>query len=281
MQHNVEQNHTCSVCGLALLPDESVCPCCGIPVKDEDRNRMPIIHLDHLDRIDQLIWDDYHSNSTELQMIKILAANGLSIEDHMIYGMVIDADNQSPYVHCNHPNHDTPEKQAACLKKEAAKFTVRTIRHHMGFLDRFQIWSDMPDAEIIGAMWTCIERHHPACPLCLNREGMIIPISARFVTILHPGCNCSLVPIEKRFAYQNRIQPAISYLEERSPQRAATMRRNLARSGFDCNTEETNKPSPQPPTEGRGTKAPSSKTGCMCVLISVIIITLSLARVFL
>jgi len=189
---------------------------------------MLLIHLDHLhkDPLVKLMWNTRDKKATETQIIKFLKDQGYPIERHSLYPQIIDARGDGPYVNCNHLNHDTPKKRLECKQREAAKLAVRTIRHHFGFLERLQMWAE---GGVTHAMWGCNERHHPACPLCRNREGMLIPASSRFVTILHPGCNCSLEPMD--MMAEQRIKKVLAYLGKMYPERASTVERNLTRCG--------------------------------------------------
>lgn len=218
----------CTVCTLSILPGEEICPRCGVPLQPSRYPNMLVIHLDHLykDPLAKLMWDTRDKKATETQIAKFLKDQGYPIEAHALYAAIIDTQGNSAYVNCNHLNHDTPEKRLACKRKEAAKLALRTIRHHFGFLERLQMWEE---GGVSHAMWGCIERHHPACGLCRNREGMIVSTSMRFVTILHPGCNCTLEPLD--ISAEQRIKKVLAYLGKMYPERASIVERNLIRCG--------------------------------------------------
>lgn len=269
MHPDLSQPFTCNCCKLALLSGEAVCPRCGVPRTPDLWPAMLVFHLDRLSGMERILWETWEKKATETQIIKYLEEKGYKIEDQPVYKLIIDSQGNSSYVKCTHLQHDTPEKQLACRKKEAAKLAIRTTRHHLGFLKRLQMWSMETVAEPGYAMWTCIERHGPSCSLCKNREGMIIPMAMRFVTMLHPGCNCSLVPLSPDTSHI-QIAPIISQLEKTSPGRAATMRRNLARCGLTAyllSTVHRNQA--------------SKGTGCGCTLLLVVVGLLSLTLAFL
>lgn len=230
---------TCPTCSLPLLAGEAICPRCINPVPGTDGadavpRGMFWMSLGALRPLEEFIWARRGEKITEAQLQKQIEESGLAVEDHPAFMMVMDWPEREQAISCSHSSHNTPEKQEKCLRRQAVRVAIRTIRHHLGYLERLDFWAQ-PRSLMRHAMWTCIERHRPACWLCRQREGIVIPVTVRTVPVFHPLCNCSLVQLMAG-RETGVIVGAAKHLVEKSPERASTMLRNAERSGFRTST---------------------------------------------
>lgn len=236
---------TCEYCGHSIADGEKVCPWCG-RLLDQDRapriaaprsEHVPVasprytIALDALEPIEAVAWEAREQKLTLPQFLKLLASRQLNIESHPLLRMVMDCPERGRHITCDHTSHDTEAKKDKCVRGQAAKLATRTLRHHIGFLHRLDMWSE-PRSLMRHAMWSCVERHGQACALCRAREGTVVPVEDKRVPILHPGCNCTLVQLAGGQRGRKTILRTLRYVEARDPERARVMRENLARSGF-------------------------------------------------
>lgn len=239
---------TCPYCQRLYKKGEQFCPACGRLVVErkplgEVRSEASSVELapslpspyaialDSLDPIEAVAWETRGEKVTLPQFLKLLASRGLDIETHPIFAMIMDCRERVRYIECEHSSHDTEAKKEKCRRGQAAKLAARTLRHHIGFLHRLDMWSD-PRSLMRHAMWSCIERHDQSCPACRSREGIVIPVEDKRVPVLHPGCNCTLVQLARGQLAAKTIQRTLRYVEARNPERARVMRENLAKSGF-------------------------------------------------
>ncbi len=238
VQANTIDNNKCIVCGFILLPDETICPWCENPQKADSHAIWIDIH--NLRPIEALICKDMSKpkipgvqskKTTDVQLLEMISNASLDIEKHPVFSMVMNCPDRNNHIICNHSSHNTEEKTDRCLRQQAAKMTVRTIRHNLGFLERYVLWSE-PRSMILYAMWACYEKTKQACNKCRQREGIIKPPSGqRRVAVIHPGCNCGLTQLFSHNIYQS-INKLLDYLEGRSPERASRVSTNLIRCGF-------------------------------------------------
>jgi hypothetical protein len=143
--------------------------------------------------IETVLYDMMSEKVTDAQMLKAIEAEGLSIRDHAVFDMVKWYDERDGLTSCEHSSHNTEEKRAACRDKQRERMAVHTIWYHLGWIQRQEQWENVGGIKY--AIFTCNERHGTACKACLEREGLVIPITMRIAPILHPKCNCSLMPI--------------------------------------------------------------------------------------
>ena len=225
----------CPACLLPLAPDEGLCPRCFTPVDAAagtpraDRE-IVWINMDGLRPLESFLWQLRGEKLTDAQLHKRVEEAGLTVDEHPVFAMVMQCPSHGEHITCNHSTHNTPEKHDKCIGRQAARETLRTIRHHLGFLERLVFWSQ-PGSLMRHAMWTCIERHGPSCRLCRQREGIVFPVTVRAVPVLHPRCNCSLVQLMSGRELEG-IHTTAQHLVDKKPQRAQTMLRNAARCGF-------------------------------------------------
>lgn len=209
-----------------------------------------IISLDSLDPVEAVAWEVRGEKLTPPQFLKLLASRGLDIESHPLFDMVMACPERAGHITCNHKSHDSDAKRESCIRSQAAKLTARSLRHHIGFLYRLDMWSE-PRSLMRHAMWSCVERHGSACAACRAREGIVISVEDKRVPILHPGCNCTLVQLARGRLGGETIKKTLRHLESRDPERARVMRENLTRSGW-------------------GTELGAGCSGCLLSLVSVL-----------
>jgi hypothetical protein len=190
-----------------------------------------VIALDSLGPIEAVAWEVRGQKITPPQFLKLLEERGLDIETHPIFAMALDCRERGRYIECSHTSHNTEAKRAKCIRSQAAKLTARTLRHHIGFLHRLDMWSH-PKSLMRHAMWSCVERHGPSCEACRSREGVVIRVEDKRIPVLHPGCNCTLVQLAQGQLARRTIQRTLRFVAARDPERARAMQANLAKSGF-------------------------------------------------
>ncbi len=226
----------CGSCGQAFDPGDRRAPALrlvkSIPERQDGLEGAPyVISLDTLDPVEAVAWEVRGQKVTPPAFLKLLGSQGLDIESHALFGMIMACPERAEHITCSHKTHDSDARRDKCIRNQAAKIAARSLMHHIGFLYRLDMWSD-PRSLMRHAMWSCIERHGRACAACRAREGVVVSVEDKRVPILHPGCNCAFVQLARGQLGGKTIQRTLRYVEARDPERARVMRENLAKSGF-------------------------------------------------
>ncbi len=204
----------------------------SVPERQDGAEAAPhVISLDSLDPVEDVAWEVRGQKLTPPQFLKLLASRGLDIESHPLFDMIMACPERAGHITCNHKSHDSDAKRDSCIRSQAAKLAARSLRHHIGFLYRLDMWSE-PRSLMSHAMWSCIERHGPACAACRAREGIVVSVEDKRVPVLHPACNCTLVQLARGQLGSGTIGKTLRYVEARDPERARVMRENLTKSGW-------------------------------------------------
>lgn len=259
----VETGIVCSMCGLALLEDEVICPRCATPAPGIDQQaelHMVWIDLDALRPIERAMVDILGEHLTDTQLAKRLTEAGLSIEEHPLVALVRHWGDFT----CTHSTHDSEEKRESCLNKQAGKIAWHTLQHYLATLVGLSNFSQ-PSTPLRYAIWLCDDAADN-CPVCRQREGIAIPVTTRRLPIIDPYCDCNLhimTPGQEDTFLASVVRVWLS----QDPERAQTLQRNAYRSGFL-----------------RKTITQADANGCcgcgialMVILAAIIIIVLALA----
>jgi hypothetical protein len=254
----VDTGILCALCGLALYADEIVCPRCAAPAPGIDAPtelRLTWIDLDALRPIEQEIVNLLGEHFTDAQLAQRLRDAGAQIEEHPLLALV----RHWGHYTCTHATHATQDTQENCLNRQASKVALHTLRHQLATL--VGLASFAHPATLRFAVWLCDDASDN-CPLCRQREGIVIPVTIRRLPILDPFCDCNLHVMPPGGEDIFLASVARTYLAQ-SPDRAQTLRRNAFRSGFL-----------------RKQPASASAGGCGMALL-MIILTMILAGLFL
>ena len=185
----VETGILCSLCDLALFPDEVICPRCATPAPGVDAQaelRLLWVDLDALRPVERAMVNLLGEHLTDTQLAKRLSDAGLPIEEHPLVALVRHWGEFS----CTHSTHTTPEKREDCLNRQAGKVALHTLQHHLATLVGLSTFAHAP-APVRYAVWLCDDASEH-CPLCQQREGIAIPASTRRLPIIDPFCDCNL-----------------------------------------------------------------------------------------
>lgn len=193
------------------------------------------IDLGSLRPLEYFVWNLCYtpgaSKITDSTILTMAEDNGISVEQHPAYVQVIQCKEAYNHLICAHTSH-TGEKRNQCLNKQARVMAIRTVRKHLGLLWRLQHWKGSMATH---GMFNCIEKQgRKACPFCRAREGSLVPVGTPRITVLHPGCSCSLDSFHgsQTRLWRSQTCKQIDYLQAIDPERAQTVSRNLAMSGF-------------------------------------------------
>lgn len=204
----------------------------SVPERQDGAEAAPyIISLDSLDPVEAVAWEVRGQKVTPPQFLKLLAPRGLDIGSHPLFDMIMACPDRVGHITCSHKSHDSDTKRDKCVRSQAARLAARSLLHHIGFLYRLDMWSE-PRSLMRHAMWSCIERHGPACAACRAREGIVVSVEDKRVPILHPACNCTLVQLARGELGGKTIKRTLRQVEARDPERARVMRENLTKSGW-------------------------------------------------
>ena len=253
----VETGILCSLCGLSLFPDEMLCPRCAAPapgIGDQTELRMLWIDLDALRPVEHAIANLLGDHLSDTQLAKRLSDAALPIEEHPL---VVQVRHWGEYS-CTHSTHNTPDKQEACLNRQAGKVALHTVQHYLATLVGLSTFAH-PPTPLRYAVWLC-DNAAAHCPLCRQREGIALPVTTRRLPIIDPYCDCNLhvMPPAHEDAFLTSV--AQTYLAQ-YPDRAQTLRRNAYRSGFLR----------KPPAQ----TAAGGNAGCVTALMAILAILAS------
>jgi len=224
----VETGILCSICSLALLEDEVICPRCAAPAPGIDQQtelRMVWIDLDALRPIERAIMNILGEQLTDTQLAKRLTEAGLPIEEHPLVALVRHWGDFS----CTHSTHNTQDKRENCLDRQAGKIALHTLRHYLATLVGLAGYAQQP-SPVRYAAWLCDDETEN-CPLCRQREGVAILVTTRRLPIIDPYCDCNLhimTPGQEDAFLASIVRVWLST----DPERAQTLQRNAYRSGF-------------------------------------------------
>lgn len=224
----VETGVLCSMCGLALFEDEVICPRCAAPapgIDEQTELRLVWIDLDALRPIERAIVNILGEQLTDTQLAKWLTEAGLPIEEHPLVALVR---HWGEFI-CTHSTHNTPEKQDACLNRQAGKVALHTLRHYLATLVGLSTFAHQP-TPMRYAVWLCDDATEN-CPVCRQREGIAIPVTTRRLPIIDPYCDCNLhvMPPGQEDTF---LASVARMFMSQHPERAQALQRNAYRSGF-------------------------------------------------
>lgn len=233
------------------------------------------IDINHLNELESFLLEIESTKLTEAQIMALIKQKDINVEEHAAFWQVWNAPNRDYLIVCSHSSHNTPQKQDECLRSQAAKLAVRTVRHYLGLLERHQDWQrqDRINGTQSFVIWSCIERAgHRACDVCREREGMIEAVGATRIEIPHPNCHCCLDFLSREAGGDQVLLKKYGYLKEIDPARAAQLEANIQRSGWRWSAA----------TEQAANNATSrSAKGSGCCVLAIAILLLPVFLLFL
>ena len=219
----VETGILCSMCGLALFPDELICPRCAAAAPGADEHEEPrLVWVDAqaLRPIEHALWNMAGEKVSDAAMLKRLADAQLPMDEHPLVGLV----RHWAELKCDHVTHNTPEKREACLNRQAGEIALHTLRHYIAML--VGLSRAAPAAAVQYAAWIGDDATEN-CPFCRQREGIAIPASTRRLPIIDPFCDCNLFIMHSGREDYFLASIAASY-QQTDPERASIIQRNAS-----------------------------------------------------
>lgn len=191
------------------------------------------IDLKHLNPLEAFLWESQTTNLTQTQIMALINHKNMVVDDHAVFRQIWDAPNRDQLIVCGHTNHNTPEKQDDCLRNQAIKLTVKTLRRYLKLLADHQEWlnNDKTHGYKSYVMWTCMIRAgHTACSVCQSREGEIHPVGITKIDIPHPDCHCEQTFVSQSTYGDEIITNVYEYLKSIDLTRAARYSQNVINS---------------------------------------------------